>query len=228
MSEQQQPWRLIAPAEDPTSAREISDAMRGELEAIGRRLGLRVTRDDESRKLYLGLPKVGSAVPVVATSGKVAGVVYPSGNVAARSTENNDPRYAPARPASAATLVKAEPDVAVSQHFRLSEFRPWDASYTALRVHPDLIEALERIRARTSSPITVTSGYRPPAYNRAVGGEARSYHQDGLAADIYCDALSTKALYDICNSVIGDEGGVGYYPTQGFVHVDVRGYRSRW
>lgn len=221
-------WLLIAPAENPESAREISGALALEMERTGRDLGLRVTRDHERRKLYLGLPLKGLAAPVVATTGKVAGVVYPSGSVAERSSENNAARYAPAHPDRAATLVKAEPDIKVGKHFQLSEFRPHDSSYQALRIHPDLIEALEEIRAKTGGVVHVTSGYRPPAYNAAVGGEANSYHIDGLAADIYCDALSTKKLYDICNSVIGSSGGVGYYPAQGFVHVDARGYWSRW
>ncbi len=222
------PWRVIAPAEDPASATEESEATVRALEAVGRRLGLRVTRDNAQRKLYLGMPLKTAAVPVVATAGKVEGVVYPSGSVAQRSGDNNDPRYAPARPGQAATLVKADPNIKVSANFSLVEFRPDSPHYQALRIHPNLIAALEQIRAQAKSPIRVTSGYRPPAYNAAVGGEANSYHMDGLAADIYCDGLSTKALYDICDSLVGDGGGVGYYPTQGFVHVDVRGYRSRW
>lgn len=58
-------------------------------------------------------------------------------------------------------------------------------------------------------------------YNREVGGVSNSTHIDGLAADIYCDGLSTEALYDICLKVIGPRGGVGYYPKSGFVHVDL-------
>jgi len=57
---------------------------------------------------------------------------------------------------------------------------------------------------------------------------SNSTHIDGLAADIYSDYVSVDELYDICDRVIGDRGDVGYYPSQGFIHVDLRGYRARW
>jgi uncharacterized protein YcbK (DUF882 family) len=92
-----------------------------------------------------------------------------------------------------------------------------------------LVNTLEEIRKQAGDyPLHITSGYRPPAYNRKVGGVSNSTHIDGLAADIYSDHLSTDELYDICDRIVGEKGGVGYYPIQQFVHVDVRGYRARW
>lgn len=44
-------------------------------------------------------------------------------------------------------------------------------------------EMLERIRATLGQPIIVTSGYRSPAVNRAVGGVSSSDHIWGQAAD---------------------------------------------
>jgi zinc D-Ala-D-Ala carboxypeptidase len=50
-----------------------------------------------------------------------------------------------------------------------------------------LCEGLERVRvALNSKPIHVSSGYRCPALNRAIGGAEKSAHMDGLAADILC------------------------------------------
>jgi uncharacterized protein YcbK (DUF882 family) len=43
---------------------------------------------------------------------------------------------------------------------------------------------LERVRAHLGAPVTVTSGYRGPALNRAVGGVPTSDHLAGCAADI--------------------------------------------
>lgn len=43
---------------------------------------------------------------------------------------------------------------------------------------------LECIRTRWNGPITITSGYRSPAVNRAVGGVSSSRHVSGEAADI--------------------------------------------
>lgn len=44
-------------------------------------------------------------------------------------------------------------------------------------------EMLERIRATLDVPVTVTSGYRCPPLNRAVGGVTSSDHTQGHAAD---------------------------------------------
>ena len=47
-----------------------------------------------------------------------------------------------------------------------------------------LISALDKIRERYGKPITVTSGYRCPALNKAVGGVNSSQHVKGEAADL--------------------------------------------
>lgn len=47
------------------------------------------------------------------------------------------------------------------------------------------IERLDNIREKWGSPIIVTSGYRPPQLNKAVGGSKTSAHVVGLAADIH-------------------------------------------
>lgn len=48
-----------------------------------------------------------------------------------------------------------------------------------------LVDAvLDPLREAWGKPITVTSGYRCPALNRAVGGVATSQHLKGEAADI--------------------------------------------
>ena len=57
-----------------------------------------------------------------------------------------------------------------------------------------LAALLEQVRALVGGPITVSSGYRSPALNRAVGGAASSAHVLGLAADISTNKLAPKAL----------------------------------
>lgn len=42
---------------------------------------------------------------------------------------------------------------------------------------------LERVRALLERPMIVTSGYRSPAVNRAVGGSRTSAHCEGYAVD---------------------------------------------
>ena len=50
-------------------------------------------------------------------------------------------------------------------------------------------EMLERVRALLGVPITVTSAYRSPAVNKAVGGRTSSDHCKGMAADIVAPRL---------------------------------------
>jgi hypothetical protein len=47
-----------------------------------------------------------------------------------------------------------------------------------------VLDVLEPARVGLGVPIIVTSGYRPPAKNAAVGGVAQSDHQTGKAADL--------------------------------------------
>lgn len=47
-----------------------------------------------------------------------------------------------------------------------------------------LAEMLERIRSTLAVPVVVTSGYRCPRVNQAVGGATTSDHPQGHAADI--------------------------------------------
>mgnify|MGYP001180922480 CR=1 FL=1 len=219
-------WKLIVPPEDWQHPLEIDPSQLPLLEEIARRLALRITRDDQRGKLYLGLPGDSSE-----------GVLYPVGKrfPKAHLSEAEAARYGVTGIYSAAPLLALDPDELLSEHFRAREFFPQDASYRFLRIAPELIERLEQLRKKLGDrPITIHSAYRPPAYNRSVGGVSNSAHIDGLAADISAAGTSTDALYRLCDQVIGEGGGVGYYPHLQFVHIDVRGRRggsrfySRW
>jgi len=86
------------------------------------------------------------------------------------------------------------PDVQLSLHFRLSECL---ASEAAMRLgldnspSPDVVTHLrmsahglwEPIRALLNVPIVVSSGYRAPLVNRAIGGSPTSVHCFGYALD---------------------------------------------
>jgi len=112
----------------------------------------------------------------------------------------------------------------LSAHFSLAEFispndpnRPNQSGLANLR---ELAAVLEIIRARAGRPLKITSGYRSPSYNRAIGGAAMSLHTTGMACDIEApgDMLELAALA----SKIEEIGGVGVYPGRGFIHVDIR------
>ena len=71
-----------------------------------------------------------------------------------------------------------------------------------------LISALDKIREQYGKPITVTSGYRCPELNRAVGGAAnpdgtpKSQHCKGEAADIVGEnKTETKKIFDIAKEL---------------------------
>jgi zinc D-Ala-D-Ala carboxypeptidase len=66
---------------------------------------------------------------------------------------------------------------------------------------------LERVRSTLGVPVIVTSGYRSPPVNRAVGGVTSSDHTQGHAADIiapsYGSATRVAQLLAPLVSVLG-------------------------
>ena len=73
-------------------------------------------------------------------------------------------------------------------------------------------QLLDPIRRRYGAPIIVTSGYRCPALNTAVGGVANSHHIVGCAADIKAPLLSpqggkTPTSISVSSPLGGTEGG---------------------
>jgi uncharacterized protein YcbK (DUF882 family) len=94
---------------------------------------------------------------------------------------------------------------------------------------PPLVTALQELRDQVGAPVTVVSGYRCPKHNREVGGAKNSQHVLGMAADIVIPGKSVKEMYAAaCGVEAFEEGGIGLYPKQGFIHVDVRDYMARW
>lgn len=49
-----------------------------------------------------------------------------------------------------------------------------------------LVPMLEQIRQILGYPLIISSGYRSPAVNAAVGGSKTSAHMEGYAADFIC------------------------------------------
>lgn len=91
-------------------------------------------------------------------------------------------------------------------------------------VNHDLVTALQLLRDALNNPILINSGIRCVEYNKKCGGAKHSQHLLGKAADIHVKGMTTKALHDfiLTNNGIFGFRGVGFYPKQGFVHVDVR------
>lgn len=108
----------------------------------------------------------------------------------------------------------------VSAHFREHELAcPCCGKY----IHNlRLIYALEKLRRLCGNrPITVTSGTRCPAWNKAVGGSRKSKHLKGEAADIVVREMHPLEIMVLIPEVAQfDHGGVGVFDH--FMHLDVR------
>ena len=97
----------------------------------------------------------------------------------------------------------------------------------------EVLELFERIRARCSYvmgrdvPIHINSGVRCQVHNIMVGGAKGSQHLKGLALDLAAPSIIGREEFDkICESVVGDRGGVGFYDWGN--HIDARGELARW
>ena len=71
----------------------------------------------------------------------------------------------------------------LSTNFRVREFACLDGS-DPIFVSPELVTVLQKIRTHFGKAVTITSAYRTPTRNKAVGGTAYSQHLYGNAADI--------------------------------------------
>ncbi|ABE54787.1 protein of unknown function DUF882 [Shewanella denitrificans OS217] len=77
--------------------------------------------------------------------------------------------------------------------------------------------------------IHVISAYRSPKTNqmlasRSNGVAKKSYHMKGMAMDIAMPGVKLAHLKDAAKSL--KLGGVGFYPSSGFIHVDCGPVRS--
>lgn len=114
----------------------------------------------------------------------------------------------------------------ITPNFEWREFlRPdeRDPSPDILKNIELLANRLQVVRDLLGKPIKITSGYRTPEHNRAIGGSTGSYHLTGQAADIQVPGMTPKQVADF---LAGWSGGLGLYTAH--VHVDARMTRARW
>ena len=100
----------------------------------------------------------------------------------------------------------------------------------AMPMDGKLVKALLAAAKHFHAPhIEIVSGFRHPKYNlvlRKKGHEVArdSQHTHGAAVDFRIPGVSTEALRDWAHGY--HMGGVGYYRTSGFVHMDTGKIRS--
>jgi len=171
------------------------------------------------------------------------------------------PEYRP--PRGFVKVSRENLDVRLSPHFTLRQFVCKQVGefpkYVTLRER--LLLKLERLLeelnagGHTAETFFIMSGYRTPAYNRAIHNVSNSRHIYGDAADIFVDEDGNSRMDDLTGDGRVDledvdvlrrivenmtdkpwygpfSGGLGRYdakPHRGpFLHVDTRGYRARW
>ncbi len=114
---------------------------------------------------------------------------------------------------------------ALTAHFTLEELDGTAAPLAVKQNLQRLAALLENVRAILGVPIRVTSGYRPPEQNAAVGGVERSQHLDGTAADIAPVGLSLAEVQDRLEAAerqgrLALYGQLIFYPyTTGHIHL---------
>lgn len=97
------------------------------------------------------------------------------------------------------------PDQQLSKNFWLSEFLvSQEAARRGLANVPQQVHianlnllcdnVLQPLRDKLGLPISISSGFRAPAVNAAVGGSSTSAHMSGCAADILVPGLSVAQL----------------------------------
>jgi len=85
---------------------------------------------------------------------------------------------------------------------------------------------LQKARDQIGRTFFITSWYRPPAINAAVGGASRSYHLYGMAADIDVQGLSGRNAAN--QLMLWWPGGMGIYSKfPNIIHLDI-GPRRTW
>lgn len=92
-------------------------------------------------------------------------------------------------------------------------------------IDPHLFDQLYRLQALldTRKPVTLISGYRSLATNNSLrahtkGVAKHSYHTLGQAMDLHIDGIALSNVRKAALSM--GAGGVGYYPSSNFVHID--------
>ena len=101
------------------------------------------------------------------------------------------------------------------KHGIINQITDWDVRDNIIALVENVLQPL---RDAYGKPITINSGYRCPALNKAVGGVATSQHTKGQAADCGCDDPLALARLLLDLGLEFDQ--MGLYPT--FVHLSYK------
>jgi hypothetical protein len=111
----------------------------------------------------------------------------------------------------------------VSPHFRLVEFQCRCCG--CVKLHPELLAKLEKLREVWKSPLLITSGFRCSQHNRNVKGAEGSLHILGQAADVVVFRDDQPRFIEEAKEAGFDQAIP--YGTRDFVHLGIFGRDER-
>ena len=119
----------------------------------------------------------------------------------------------------------------LSPHFNVREFRCSCGKVHETLIASELINKLEALyTALNCSKIIVTSGYRCPEHDKAVGGTSSGQHTKGTAADVCCYGHSGQPISSktVCCKAqdLGFTGIANITSSYQYTHLDVRTSRK--
>lgn len=142
----------------------------------------------------------------------------------------------PAQQQDPAKLTPSSPFTArITPHIQLGEFALFQEARRFQHQHQvdtaaELATFMEKARAHFGGkPLVITSGFRPAAINRAIGGASGSEHlydAPGVGAvDFVIEGVSPYSLQNWCD--VNWPYSLGYGAPKGFVHLGIRKGRPR-
>ena len=179
-----------------------------------------VVQRELSRRRFLGIGAAATAATIIASRAEAAAAAKAPERVLSFFNTHTGERLKAAYCCGGVYQPSALEDINyILRDFRVDKIRPID---------PKLLDLLHELGGalETDQPFHIISGYRSPQTNamlRARGGAdtgvaSHSLHMDGKAIDIRLPGVKLDHLRAAARSL--KLGGVGYYPSSNFVHVD--------
>jgi uncharacterized protein YcbK (DUF882 family) len=98
-------------------------------------------------------------------------------------------------------------------------------------IDPALLDQMHEVKLMlgVNKPFHIVSGYRSPSTNASLRRHSRgvarqSLHMEGRAVDIRMEGVSAREIRSA--AMVVQRGGIGYYPSSNFVHLDTGEIRN--
>jgi uncharacterized protein YcbK (DUF882 family) len=180
---------------------------------------------DQSRRKALGT-----------LAGSALGLILPAGSVMAAQEESDfwaQPRrlklYRPQTGEAVNEVYWADGAISNEGYARISHFLRDIRANKSVYMDPRLLDLICAVQGYMShygfkKPLLINSGYRSPETNAKLEGAARhSMHMRGRAIDFSMPGVPSNYMGALASHYQG--GGVGFYPGQGFTHLDTGSVR---